>query len=113
MKEDPRRKSTRLRLNIIVELDDGERVSGTFCRNISSKGFFLESADLIAIGRNLKVSFRLPKRNAALSVEGIVRWHQTDTAGDKVLGFGIEFLNLSEAQAEELNREIDDFLLTA
>lgn len=109
MTDDPRRKSTRLRLNIIVEFDDGERVVGTFCRNISSKGFFLESADRVAVGRHIKITFRLPKRNVALCLEGVVRWQQTEASHDSAPGFGIEFLGLTNDQAESLRQELDDF----
>jgi Tfp pilus assembly protein PilZ len=110
MNEDSRRRSTRINLSIIVEFDDGKSVNGTFCRNISEKGFFLESVDHVEIGRLLKVTFRLPNRNSPICAQGIVRWRQSELSSDNVAGIGIEFVNLTAEEARDLQDELKHFL---
>lgn len=109
MNEDSRRRSARINLSIIVEFDDGKSVNGTFCRNISEKGFFLESVEPVEIGRLLLVTFRLPNRNSPICVQGIVRWRQSEASADSVAGIGIEFVNLTVEQAQDLQHELKHF----
>ncbi|MCP4679169.1 MAG: TIGR02266 family protein [Deltaproteobacteria bacterium] len=75
-----------------------------FSQDISSGGIFFATYDILSLGTEVNVNFRLPN-GPVLSLNGIVRWvrEYNEIAQDIEPGMGIEFNNLSPDDRQAIN----------
>jgi uncharacterized protein (TIGR02266 family) len=78
-----------------------------FIQDISNGGLFIATYDVLTIGTELNVNFRLPD-GPVLSLDGVVRWvREYNETTEVEPGMGIQFENLSPNDSKSIN----DFIL--
>ncbi len=80
-----------------------------FSQDISSGGLFIATYDILSLGTELNINFRLPD-GPVLSLNGKVRWvrEYNETAQDMEPGMGVEFKKLSPDDRQAINLFISD-----
>jgi uncharacterized protein (TIGR02266 family) len=88
----------------------GFRTTQSF--DISARGIFLRTAQVLPVGQEILVRFRLPGVAHPFKAVGRVIWSSpTDTPQGHPAGMGIQFLDLSEQERAMIERHVVEQLL--
>ena len=88
----------------------GFRTTQSF--DISARGIFLRTAQVLPVGKEILVRFRLPGVAHPFKAVGRVIWSSpTDTPQGHPAGMGIQFLDLSEQERAMIERHVVEQLL--
>jgi uncharacterized protein (TIGR02266 family) len=86
------------------------RTSQSF--DISARGIFLRTAQVLPVGKEILVRFRLPGVSHPFKAVGRVIWSSpTDTPQGHPAGMGIQFQDLSEQEQAMIERHVVEQLL--
>jgi len=103
------RQSCLIQVNVSI---NGEEIKGKGL-DISSGGMFVDSAEEIAVGSLVGISFKLPGSNPLpVACKGLVTWlnRRPDLLKPHYpTGFGIKFVELSDLLSRQLGRLADKF----
>jgi PilZ domain len=90
-----------VRLDCQVVREHDFRLIGDLALDLSTRGMLVRARERVLTGEEVIVSFKPPRSNAWFDAQGVVaRVLHGRRPGDYGLSFGIEFVNLS--QADEL-----------
>ena len=77
-----------------------------FTQNISTGGLFVATHDILRVGTQFRVSFRIPGVDHVFSCNAEVRWSRTYDGGsldEMQPGMGVRFVDLSEMEVGLIN----------
>jgi type IV pilus assembly protein PilZ len=100
-----RRVAERVFIDFEVDCISADTFLFAYAKNISALGIFLQSREPKIPGTHLNLRFTLPNTGEPLEVEGVVRWINPYRPGDIDNinpGMGIEFLNLTDIQRDDI-----------
>ena len=87
----PRRKHSRQLYPVVVDFSVDDRFYKDFLRDISKGGVFIETRVPFPIGKEVHMTFPMPKKNQSLKVTGIIVRVSPE-------GFGIKFKESAEME---------------
>ena len=94
---DNRRSATRHDCNIAVSFEHEGKVIETVMGNLSLGGAYIQLGHRLAMGTQVKLSFRVPTHDEPIKVGGHVRW-ATES------GVGVQFDGLRAREVWSLNK---------
>ena len=102
----PRRSRPRVHMQTAVKLKSGEQPYQGFAANVSDGGIFVLTDSLVPVGTELTVTFTLEGKR--IDSRGIVKWvrRPDEKSRSANSGIGIEFLDISEAARQLLQRYV-------
>jgi len=103
----PKRRTQRAAVNLRFSYRIDGRTGQAFTRDISQNGAFLKSDVPAKLGERLEVQFSLPGTWDPLSCAAVVRSSPRRTPHHAQAGFGIEFDEMSDDDADRLEAFID------
>ena len=88
---------------------DRKAISG----NLSRSGLFVATPNIVALGSEIEVRFRLPNKDDPITATAEVVWtnEEKDFDEGKLPGYGVEFIELDEQHQRELDEYMDHFEL--
>ncbi len=98
MAESEQRACRRIDLEVSVDLESAHNFFSGVASNISVGGLFIATREPRTIGELVTVRLSLPGDERPLTVEGVVRWIRTESAGpggEGAAGVGVQFLGLA------------------
>jgi uncharacterized protein (TIGR02266 family) len=101
-----RRNKDREDFNVEVGLLSDYQFYTGFTQNISSGGLFIATHDILRVGTQFNVSFRIPGVDHVFSCNAEVRWSRTYDGGsldEMQPGMGVRFVDLSEMEVGLIN----------
>jgi uncharacterized protein (TIGR02266 family) len=102
------RRFRRRKLRVLVDFRGSTGVRYEYATTLCAGGLFIETEELIEIGKPIRVRFRLPECSQVHEIEGRVAWHQRARSGaptTRAPGMGVEFLDAGAAAA--VARDLD------
>jgi uncharacterized protein (TIGR02266 family) len=97
-----RRSDRRYERRVAISIRYESENIGTFTRNISLGGVFIESDRSLPFGARVSLDFRIPTQSEAVLVDGQVRWLEMEDG--HVRGIGIRFEGLRARDVWALNK---------
>ena len=94
------RRLPRVVLHARVTAQSEDNFFSGLTENISEGGVFVSTFSPPGVGESIRLKLAVDGANE-LAVEGIVRWHRYDDAGD-VTGCGVQFSALTAEQAQRV-----------
>jgi uncharacterized protein (TIGR02266 family) len=80
--------------------------------DISARGIFLRTAQVLPVGKEIQVRFKLPGVAHPFKAVGRIIWSSpTDTPQGLPAGMGIQFLDLNEQEQALIERHVVEHLL--
>jgi uncharacterized protein (TIGR02266 family) len=94
-------------ISVAGDTVDRKAISG----NLSRKGLFVATPEIVPVGTQVTVRFRLPNEDTAIEAVAEVAWtnEEKDFEAGKVPGYGVEFVELPEEHQERLDEYMDHF----
>lgn len=110
--EQERRGGLRLRVGMPIEYHGlgSWQQSGSF--NLSEWGVFIRTAVPLDVSEQVVLRFELPGREAPLRIIGRVAWANPDPSKWGGMGMGIQFLDLTTADREAIERHLAQMIAT-
>jgi uncharacterized protein (TIGR02266 family) len=108
----PKRVSPRLAIQVPVDFQVLEEFTVGTSLNISPRGIFVRTAEVLPAEQPLQVRFALPGLDHTFEAAGRVVWSSpTDSAEGHPAGMGIQFLDMSEDEQAAMEQYIVDMTL--
>ncbi len=103
------------RINIVVQVEYQRQLSfqTATASNMSVGGVFIQTATPLEAGEQMVLRFKLPGREAPVKVLGTVVWRNTDPNKRGGKGMGIQFLDLTPADHELIERNLAEAIAAA
>ncbi|MEE8547192.1 MAG: TIGR02266 family protein [bacterium] len=100
------------RVPIYVEVQHGETMEDVteYILNISRGGIFIETFSPGDLDTLLKLSFYLPDSGHTFEVSGRIAWSRMDATAEGPPGMGIEFVDISDHDANMLENFVNSVL---
>lgn len=104
-----RRDSERVDVDLrVISVDTKE--CGSKIKNISESGLFLETENILHIGKKVIIKFKLPGRANPLTCYCRVVWHKFvyDYFDNVVNGYGVQFLRFNDFQSAKFSSYVSE-----
>lgn len=98
------RRDRRVAVKVGVTMSSDSNFFVGFTDNVSEGGLFLATYNLLPIGREVELEFRLPDEEKPIRAQAEVRWHRSvsDPGNGELVGFGARFSKVPEGDQERL-----------
>jgi len=80
----------------ILDKKDSEAYLFDFSTDISEGGIFVRTNKKLPVGTQVSLRFHLPNSDKLIATTGKVTWVNSDESVSPGIGFGIQFINLSQ-----------------
>jgi uncharacterized protein (TIGR02266 family) len=92
----------------ITAIDGDEVDRKALSGNLSREGLFVATPNIVEVGTEIEVCFRLPNSDTHINALSEVAWtnEEKDFDAGKVPGYGVKFIELDD----ESQRELDDYM---
>ncbi|MCB9062595.1 MAG: TIGR02266 family protein [Halobacteriovoraceae bacterium] len=98
----------RIKLRLLITFNNGNVEDDYFIENISKGGMFIEADSIPSVGSKLTINFALPHNNKSYKVNSKVAWVREEKPNYPP-GFGVQFLDLTEHDAEEIRDSLEQY----
>ncbi len=101
-----KRRYPRMTVRIEVRYQAGTEIRSDVATTLGAGGVFIATEDPIAMGKSLKLDFRLREGGVGHLIEGRVSWSCRQPVRGGQAGFGVQFTNAPAIAA--LAKELED-----
>lgn len=105
------RNDHRVPIQLLVDYNAGGNFLFDFCRDLGSGGVFIETAQPLATGSEIELTFTIPDSKETLRTSGKVIWSQGPVVGrgNVSVGMGIQFSAFNNTQRKTLDQFISRY----
>jgi uncharacterized protein (TIGR02266 family) len=105
------RSDHRVPIQLLVDYNSGGNFLFDFCRDLGTGGVFIETAQPLATGSEIELTFTIPDSKETLRTSGKVIWSQGPIAGrgNVSVGMGIQFSAFNNTQRKTLDQFISRY----
>ncbi len=100
---DEKRKFERTKVNTKSEVHSDEGMTFSKSTDMSNGGLFIATPEPLAEGSEVSLSLQIPGEES-VDIKGVVRWVRESGDEDSKSGMGIEFVDISENDLENLKK---------